>query len=194
MKKTLFIALLMMISAMLFAGPFGMEFGWTLEELEASGVYTWEPTRQGSVTSYWASPIKPHSQLSLYIVFIDDEYGLFDIRSVADASYSESQVRTLYNTLKAQLSSVYGEPEEYDEIDWLSDLTGSGNFIKSIFHGDRILNSTWYLDSTDDNETSMVVLGVLTPDEYTAFVGVEYYSHACEKVFTKYNEAEASVL
>ena len=40
----------------------------------------------------------------------------------------------------------------------------------------------------------MVVLGVLTPDEYTAFVGVEYYSHAYEKIITKYNEAEASVL
>lgn len=194
MKKTLLFIMFIMIPAMLFAGPFGMEFGWTLEELEASGVYTWEPIRQGSVTSYLASPIKPHSQLSLYIVFIDDEYGLFDIRSVAEASYSESQVRTVYNTLKNQLSSVYGEPEEYDEIDWLSDLTGSGNFIRSLFHGDRILNSTWHLDSAEDNEPSMVVLGILTPDEYTAFVGVEYYSHAYEKVFTKYNEVEASVL
>lgn len=193
MKKTLLIALLMMISAMLFAGPFGMEFGWTLEELEESGAYTWMPNRQGNITSYYANPLKPHSMLSYYIVFIDDEYGLVEVRAISDECYSEYQIRNIYDMLKPQLSSVYGEPEEIDEISWNSDWDGPENFIRSILYGDRVLISMWSPEPVE-NGAEQVLLGVLPEDEYTAYVAVEYYSKDFGKVMEKYNASEASVL
>ena len=193
MKKTLLIALLMMISAMLFAGPFGMEFGWSLEELEESGVYTWMPDKQGSVTSYYANPSKSHSMLSYYIVFIDDEYGLVEVRALSDECYSEYQIRNVYDMLKPQLSSVYGEPEEIDEISWNSDWDGPENFIRAMLYGDRVLISMWYPEPSE-NGVERVFLGVLPNDEYSAYVAVEYYSKDFDKMMEKYNTSEASVL
>lgn len=193
MKKTLLIALLMMISAMLFAGPFGMEFGWTREELDDSGAYTWMSDPQGSITSYYVNPTKPHSQLSYYIAFIDNGYGLVEVRALSDECYSESQIRNIYDLLKNQLSSVYGEPEEYDEISWNSDWDDSANFIRSILYGDRVLGAAWY-PASSDNDTAAVFLGVIPVDEYTAYVAVEYYSEDFDNAMDSYNASEASVL
>ena len=193
MKKTLLIALLMMTSAMLFAGPFGMEFGWSLEELEESGAYTEELQPQGSVTSYFVAPTNTHSLLPYYIVFIDDEYGIVEVRAFSNPCYSEYQVRNIYGMLKLQLSSAYGEPKEIDEISWNSDWDGPENFIRSILYGDRMLMSMWYPEPVD-NEASYVFLGTLPNDENSTFVTVEYYSKNFDKVMEKYNASEASVL
>lgn len=193
MKKTLLIILFLLMTAMLFAGPFGMEFGWTLQEIEESGAYAWMPTRQGSITSYYVSPSKPHSMLSYYIVFIDEEYGLFEVRACSNECYSEYQIRNVYNMLQPQLSSVYGEPEEYDEISWDSDWEGSENFIRSILYGDRTLLSMWTLDHAGI-ESGYVFLGVLPIDADSAYVCIDYYSEYFDKVMEKYNASEASVL
>ena len=193
MKKSLLFTLLLIIPTLLFAGPFGMEFGWTLEELENSGVYTWMPDKQGSITSYNANPTNPHSLLSYYIAFIDDTYGLVSIRAASAECYSEYQIRNIYDRLKTQLSSAYGKPEEFDEISWTSDWDGSENFIRSILYGDRVLAAVWNLEPAE-NEAKYVLLGVLPVDEYTAYVSIEYYSSDFEQAFENYNASEVSVL
>lgn len=193
MKKSLLFTLMLIIPTLLFAGPFGMEFGWTLDELENSGAYTWMPDKQGSITSYNVNPTNPHSLLSYYIAFIDDTYGLVSIRVASDECYSEYQIRNIYDRLKTQLSSAYGKPEEFDEISWTSDWDGSENFIRSILYGDRVLASIWNLEPAE-NKAKYVLLGVLPVDEYTAYVSIEYYSSDFEQAFENYNASEVSVL
>lgn len=194
MKKTLLIALLMMISAMLFAGPFGMEFGWSLEELEASGIYAEEFMPQGTTTSYLVVPENSHPLLMLYTAFIDDEYGLFQIRAISQPYYEEYQIRVIYNDLKAQLMSAYGEPyTEYDEITDDSDWQGSDNFISSILYGDRKLSTTWRPDPSD-GDPAVVALGILPVDESTAFILLLYGSSNSEEIIERYTESNAAIL
>ena len=193
MKKTLLIALLMMISAMLFAGPFGMEFGWSLEELENSGAYVEYMNTQQNIKAYLVEPPKPHSELPLYLVFIDDEYGIYMIRAISDICYSEYSIRTSYDMLKSQLTSVYGEPEEVDEITWNSDWDGSVNFIRSILYGDRTLIAAWFPPYEEDGAGD-IYLGVMANDETAAVVYLEYYSWDYDAVEAKFNSSAASVL
>ena len=194
MKKTFLIILFMMISAMLFAGPFGMEFGWSLEELEASGIYAEELMPQGTTTSYLTVPENPHPLLILYTVFIDDEYGLFQIRAISQPLYEEYQIRLLYDDLKAQLTTAYGEPDtEYDEILDDSEWQGSDSFIRSILYGDRKLSTTWR-PAPSDGGPAVVALGILPADESTAFMILIYGSSNSKEILERYTESNASIL
>ena len=194
MKRTLLIALLMMISAMLFAGPFGMEFGWSLEELEASGIYAEEFMPQGTTTSYLVMPENSHPLLMLYTVFIDDEYGLFQIRAISQPLYEEYQIRIFYDDLKAQLTTAYGEPDtEYDEIANDSEWQGSNSFISSILYGDRKLSTTWRPDPSNGGP-AVVALGILPVDESTAFMILIYGSSNSEEIIERYMESNAAIL
>ena len=193
MKKTLLIALLMMISTMLFAGPFGMEFGWTLEELENSGAYVEYMNTQQNIKGYLVEPPQPHSELPFYAVFIDDEYGIYLIRAISDICYSEYSIRTSYDMLKSQLTSVYGNPEEIDEISWNSDWNGAESFIRSILYGDRVLVAAWF-PPYEENGAEDIYLGVTPNDENEAVVCLEYYSWDYDAVEMKFNNSAASVL
>ena len=193
MKKALLIALLMMIPALLSAGPFGMEFGWSLEDLENSGAYVEYMNTQQNIKAYLVEPPKPHSELPLYLVFIDDEYGLYLIRAVSPAYNSEYSVRTIFNRLKGQLSSVYGAPEEIDEISLGSDWKGSQNFIKSMLYGDRALAAAWSFSQERDGLKD-IFLGVMPISESEATVFLEYCSCDYEVVESKFNAVGASVL
>ena len=194
MKKTLLITLIMMISATLFAGPFGMEFGWSLEELENSGVYVEEFLPQGTTTSYLVIPENSHPLLMLYTAFIDDEYGLFQIRAISQPYYEEYQIRLVYDDLKAQLTTAYGEPDtEYDEILDDSEWQGSDNFISSILYGDRKLSTTWRPDPSGGSP-AVVALGILPVDESTAFILLLYGSSNSEEIIERYTESNAAIL
>lgn len=193
MKKTLFISLLMMISTMLFAGPFGMEFGWTFEEHENSGAYVEYMNTQQNIKGYLVEPPQPHSELPFYAAFIDDEYGIYLIRAISDICYSEYFIRTSYDMLKSQLTSVYGDPEEVDEISWNSDWDGSENFIRSILYGDRVLGAVWF-HPYEENGAEYIYLGVMPNDENEAVVYLEYYSWDYDAVVAKFNSSAASVL
>ena len=193
MKKTLLIALLMMIPTLLFAGPFGMEFGWSLEELENSGAYVEYNNTQQNIKGYRVEPPQPHPNLSFYAVFIDDEYGIYLIRALSDNYYSEYSIRTSYDMLKSQLTSVYGDPEEVDEISWNSDWDGSENFIRSILYGDRTLAAAWF-PLYEENGAADIYLGVMPNDENEAVVYIEYNSWDYDAVEAKFNSSAASVL
>ena len=193
MKKSLLIALLMMIPIMLFAGPFGMEFGWTLEELENSGAEVEFIDGEGRITSCTVSPTKPHPDFDLYSVYIDSEYGIYMIRPVSTVFTSEYGLMDLYNRLKVQLSSVYGEPVELDEVNPESTWSNSRDLIKSIYYGDRILMSMWYPEKIE-GAPEEVCLYVEAYDESLAEVIIEYSSQDYQAVWDAYNAAAASVL
>ena len=178
---------------MLFAGPFGMEFGWTLEELENSGTYVEYMDAQQNIKVYLVDPPQPHSELPFYAVFIDDEYGIYLIRAMSDVCYSEYAIRTLYDMLKNQLSSVYGDPKELDEISWDSKWKGAENFIRSILYGDRDLGAAWF-QSYEENGANAIYLGVMPNDENEAAVYLEYNSWDYDAVQAKFNRSSASVL
>lgn len=193
MKKTLLIALLMMISAMLFAGPFGMEFGWSLEELEASGADVEVFREENRMTGCLVSPTKPHPDFDLYAAYIDDEYGIYMIRTISETFDNEYDLRDLYDTLKNQLSSVYGEPFEMDEINPESIWDSSWDFIRSIYYGERILMSLWFPERVEGAPED-ISLYVDAFDESSAAVTIEYSSQDYEAVWDAYNASAASVL
>ena len=193
MKKILLIALFMIISAMLFAGPFGMEYGWSLNELEASGAEVMVFNGDSRITACFISPTKPHPDLDSYAAYIDSEYGIYMIRAISETLDNEYDLRELYERLKEQLSSVYGEPFETDEIYPGNLWKYSWDFIRSIYYGERILASTWYPEMAEGAARD-ISLYINAYDEYSASITLEYTSQDYQAVWDAYNASATSVL
>lgn len=133
MRKFLLLTLLLIISSLLFAGPFGLDFGDSIEEAEAKGAEMLESIRDASVMSCAVSPPKTLSNLTTYFGFFEDTYGLYMVRAFSNLMRSEIEIRNVYNTLKQQLIAAYGEPDE--EIDTIvpdSIWDGTSDFAQSF--------------------------------------------------------------
>ena len=104
MKNIAVISLLMLVSATaLFAGPFGLEFGWTVDDMVKNGVILVNPTseefEQDGFEGYYAwyegddgviahiEIIPPHANVfSSYEVYISAKLGLIGVK----ASHNET--------------------------------------------------------------------------------------------------------
>lgn len=196
MKKVALLVVMFIGFHFLFAGPFGLEFGWTINQMKESGVRIGESKREVFVTMSAIEPRKKHVELDNYITTVDDEKGLVHMRAYTDGLFSESEIRNTYNILKGQLSFVYGWDNEIeiDKIDWNSNLHGPENFIRSIFHGDRKLLSFWEMEPTEENPLWMIIISVYADSDSVAYIAVDYFSRDIENTMKNYYEMGAAVL
>ena len=75
MKRFVLLAVLFLMATMLFAGPFGLEMGMTLDEIKAKCGSSKVKCIEGDV--YDIRPPKPSEFFSLYCAFVDDAFGLY---------------------------------------------------------------------------------------------------------------------
>ena len=82
MKKIAVLILgLLLFSSFLYAGPFGLSNGMTLEEVtEACNGEI--PKRIAQDDRYFIVPSKSHSTFTTYIAWISEDYGLYHIRAI----------------------------------------------------------------------------------------------------------------
>lgn len=195
MRKFLLLTLLLIISSLLFAGPFGLDFGDSIEEAEAKGAEILESSRDASVMSCAVSPPKTLSNLTTYFGFFEDTYGLYMVRAFSNLMRSEIEIRNVYNTLKQQLIAAYGEPdEEIDTIDPDSIWDGTSDFAQSFYYGDRELGAYWALDEPK-NGVWILALYVMPSDLSSAvYINLEYGGENYNDAWNSYTNSAASIL
>lgn len=107
MKKTVLLALLAFLGSILFADPFGLKMGMTLDEItEKCGGK--EPIYTGFGTNYKIDPIKKNDAFAEYDVSVHDDLGLFAITATCIPESSrvcELRLKAIYMMLKV----YYGE-------------------------------------------------------------------------------------
>ena len=108
MKKFVLLAVSFLMSTMLFAGPFGLEMGMTLDEIrEKCG---WGNVEYSGDGVYRVEPPRKSSSFGVYFALVDDTFGLHSVfANTVIMPYKQCiiHLRGLFNRLRA----YYGEPQ-----------------------------------------------------------------------------------
>ena len=184
MKRVVTSLILLLCSMILFAGPFGLEMGWTYDEIISSGA----KKLFGDETLLSVIPVKPHSDFDSYLLLLDEEYGLYSIMALGEKPFGLSGMLVSdYNDIKSQLIQSYGEPSYSDDTSFEED-----NFldvVDRLENGDEKLSCSWDLD-----DLSISFMAYMDEDD-TQTYSLYYYSPKILDLITARDEAkDASAL
>ncbi len=190
-KLSLLFAVLFLSIFSILAGPFGLEFGWTEEEMVASGVtIEYEEPAGNDTTIYLITPPKTHRTFLTYGVFIDSDYGIYEIVALGDYTHSSLTLKRDYDNILNQLTLSYGEPLSIDYILPDSYWTDISDLIYALYAGEREIVSAWYLQTENGDDLSTIILAPVASNVYEGHLRVEYHSLNSDLVYEK----ESSVL
>lgn len=154
---------LALFCSILVAAPFGLEMGWSLDQILEAGAEIKE--KEDEETGYLLAidVPTPHPDLPIYIVLIDKEVGLYYIQAIG-VGKSDSRdgitLEELYDKLHFQLSEKYGAPiaevskydyPDFDYLNWMSEIEtkpviacwgGGDSGIDTIILKPELLNSS----------------------------------------------------
>lgn len=146
MKKLLMLVLLIGVSISLFAGPFGLEMGWKLEDLEKNGIEYELYKQDYNISIYDVFPEREHPDFEEYVVKIDTEEGIFQIstlrKDISTSSYGTA-LKNKYETVRDQISRTYGEPKEIDFLIPDSIWNEPEYWMMALKSEERVLASFW---------------------------------------------------
>lgn len=136
MKRiAVFISFLLVLVSFINAGPFGLEMGWTLEQITESGAVLTDITELKDGYSCTVDVTIPHPDLYGYIILVDKEFGLYQIYAVGfseESNPNEKSLEELYHKLHFQLTENYGDPiadikpsdyADFDYGNWSNELS-----------------------------------------------------------------------
>lgn len=197
MKKGLLLAaFVLFLCSAVFAGPFGIEFGWTYDQLVASGVKTvGDPYVNNNVKSYLITPVKTHSSFDYYIVRIDEKEGVYSITALGTVQTSEygTEAKWAFDNVKGQLTKVYGKSFDLDVLKFGSIWDEPQDWMMSLVKQDRTCSSYWGFEGRPDHlEVVMLELTAENTDEGS--LRLEYDSDKMSEIIERFNNSQASVL
>ena len=111
MKKLFLILLFTLLPFTIFAGPFGLKMGMTLEEV--TEVCDKKPQLYRE-DIYYITPIKKHPLFEKYVIFVDKEKGLYSIIALSEEDYSRTVIDNTYTEIRVSISKTYGSSEKVD--------------------------------------------------------------------------------
>lgn len=201
-RSCLVILLLLGGLPMLFAGPFGLEFGWTMDEMVAAGAQVLQDQGSaGGLSIYTIIPPSPHGSLNTYMVGIDSEYGLTSVAGAAlllDVSQSGVEIISLFDRLEAQLTGVYGYGTRYDFLVSGSIWNVPNDFMMALCLQERFLASFWQPDSVpsggEEYGVAEISLEASAFDEHNGSVTLLYHGENADMAAERQNESDMSVL
>ncbi|MBR5645286.1 MAG: hypothetical protein IKX23_01435 [Treponema sp.] len=112
MKKLFLIILFTLLPFTIFAGPFGLKMGMTLEEV--TEVCGGEKPKSEGDDCYRITPVKNHPLFYEYIVFIDKTQGLYSIIALSKSDSSREIINNTFVEVRGSLSKIYGASEKVD--------------------------------------------------------------------------------
>jgi hypothetical protein len=195
MRKLLVIVLILGVSISLFAGPFGIEMGWTLEDLDKNGIKYELYKENYNVSTYDVFPKTPHADFPEYIVRIDTQKGIYEIiafgKDISAPSYGTA-LKEAYKKVRDQVSRTYGIPKEFDYLKNDSIWDEPGDWMTALKVEDRTLVSYWF--PTTDN-IAIIVLETLANNSSEGFIKLVYQTHESivDEIFDRLETAASSV-
>ena len=149
MKKLVFVMFAMVIVvSSVFAGPFGLEMGMNLDDItKACGGIRPEKSDKYD-DRYWISPTKSHPDFEHYLVFVDNNKGLYCIRAISteiNTTQYGTELKNFFYEMTERLSKTYGKPQIFDEINKsVSDFLKKDEWwMSTLKDGSRTLEAVW---------------------------------------------------
>ena len=144
--KKLFLALIFgLISTFIYAAPFGLKMGMTIDEIAEQCEE--EPSFVKD-DIYWVKPIKSHPLFSYYAVYVSEKTGLYQIRAISDSVTCNkygTEIQNAFNSVKERISKTYGKPRIINKVDSTisSFLQKDEYWFRTLKDGARQLSAIW---------------------------------------------------
>lgn len=145
MKKILLILLIsFLLPLSIFAAPFGLKMGMTLDEITeaCSGskpIYV-------ENDCYYVFPVKKHPLFKHYIAFVDNEKGLYCLKAISDDIQTNdygTEIQNAFAEIKERVSKTYGRPRMIDEIASDSLWKDAKYWVDALVDGARTYACIW---------------------------------------------------
>jgi hypothetical protein len=146
MKKAVVVLLLLFASIMVYAGPFGIEMGWSVEGLKENKIAYELYSKSGNISIYEVFPLNPHPDFSEYYIWFDSGYGIYMIEAYGDyidTTPDGAVIKREYEKIRDQISFGGGDPEEYDYLAEGSSLDQPNDWMNALLAEERYLISYW---------------------------------------------------
>lgn len=151
MKKTLSILVLAFLAITIFAAPFGLKMGMTLEDITraCNGV---EPQYIEN-DCYYVFPAKTHPSFKYYAAYVNEVKGLYRLIAVSDKISTEAdgkELKQVFAETKLRISKIYGEPRIIDELIPNALYHDDNKWRESIAYGERTYKAIWETNLKDN--------------------------------------------
>jgi len=180
-KKALLIAVItVFFLSNLYAGPFGIEFG--MSENEVLKVSTLD--EKGDNGYIWIKPFKKSTLFSLYAVILAQSTGVFEIRAlgntISTSNYGD-EIRAEFSKVKNMIVKNYGEPtSDYDYLKSGSIWNEPRDWMKGIQKNERVYKSYWIKSKgallPDNMDAISLTIRTISDDESKAYIVLSYQS------------------
>ena len=180
MRKLFLVMIFGLISAFIYAAPFGLKMGMTVEEIAEQCE---EEPSYFEDDIYFVKPIKKHPLFDYYAVYVNEKTGLYQIRAISSPITTNkfgTELKNAFNSLKDRIAKTYGKPKVTDKYSNSSDSYHQQDeyWFYSLREGSRELSAVWGYDSalSDDLESVALECTVLSGfDEGTGQLVLYYY-------------------
>ena len=159
--KKLFLALIFgLLSTFIYAAPFGLKMGMTIEEIAEQCEE--EPSFVKD-DIYFVKPLKKHPLFSYYAVYINEKTGLYQIQAISDSMTCNdygTEIQNAFNSVKDRIAKTYGKPRIINKVDAsLSDyMKQDKQWLYNLKNGAQQLSAIWGEKSELADGLSRVVL------------------------------------
>ena len=191
-KKVVMFSILLLCCVVLFAGPFGLEMGWTIDEVKSNGAEVF--FNQGDV--YIIKPPKVHNSFDIYFVEVSPDFGVYRISAMAEnieTSSNGDKLLSEYNKIKDHLSMSYGEPDiVINRLDYGSIWDEPQDFMMSLVLDERVVLANWV--SSDATEKMKIGLMASADSPNSGSILLFYASENSDIADSQDEAMEASIL
>ncbi len=143
MKRFLALLIFALFPLAIFAAPFGLKMGMTLDQIaeqcEEEPSYVKDDV-------YLVKPIKKHPLFSYYAVYVNEKTGLYQIRAISDSVTCNkygTEIQNAFNSVKDRIAKTYGRPKIINKLDSNSIWTEDSYWFQALKDGARQLSAIW---------------------------------------------------
>lgn len=144
MKKILLILLFTFLPIAIFAAPFGLSMGMSLDDITEACEGA-EP-RYIENDCYYVFPVKKHPLFKHYVAFVDNEKGLYCLKAISDDIQTNdygTEIQNAFAEIKERVSKTYGRPRMVDEIASDSLWKDAKYWVDALADGARTYAAIW---------------------------------------------------
>ena len=160
MKKIFLTLIFGIISSFLYAAPFGLKMGMTLDEIAEQCEEEPEYVKDDI---YMILPIKKHPVFEHYAVYVSEKTGLYQIRAISapiSTNKYGTELQNAFNNVKDRIEKTYGKPKINNKVD--SNINSSYQkdeyWFYTLHEGSRELSAVWGNNLSLADDLSVVAL------------------------------------
>jgi len=153
-RKTFYLLLFVLSfssSSLVYAGPFGLEMGMTLDQIEIqTGI---KPIISSSGKVYTITPPKPHSTFNTYVIRVSPTLGLHFIKAIStniSTSVYGTELLHSFNSIKESIGKTYGKYYQKNALKTGSIWNEEKDWMMGLKLKERDLYAYW---SPDDGSS-----------------------------------------